>query len=90
MNRSKFSEKGMRFIVEQAEQGAKISDICHLMNISLATFYNWKSKYSPSSETNYKKHVKITQENEKLKLTILQLEKDKEILIAMLKPNIRP
>lgn len=84
MNRSRFSEKEMKFIVSQAEKGAKISDICHIMNISPATFYNWKSKYTSGNNASYKKNLEGTLEIEKLKDKIQQLENDKKVLLSLL------
>ncbi len=45
MKKSRFSEKQIVAILNKAQQGVKIVDLCREHGISDATFYNWRSKY---------------------------------------------
>lgn len=46
MKKSNFTESQIIKILSSQEAGRTVSDICREHGISLATFYNWKSKYS--------------------------------------------
>lgn len=85
MNKSRFSEKQIYFILKQAEKGALISDICKVMGISVATFYNWRNKYGYSESTNRLKIEELQEENKSLKVKILELQNDRRILLEVLK-----
>jgi putative transposase len=50
MKKSKFSEKQILNILKEQNFGKTIAEICRAHNISPATFYNWKNKYSGMSE----------------------------------------
>ena len=46
MKRSKFTEAQIAFILEQAEDGVAVAEVCRKAGISDATFYNWRKKYA--------------------------------------------
>jgi putative transposase len=46
MKRSKFNEAQIAFILQQAEAGTPIGDVCRKAGIAEATFYNWRKKYA--------------------------------------------
>lgn len=46
MKASKFTEVKIPFVLEQAEAGAPIAEVCRNSGISDATFYNWRKKYA--------------------------------------------
>ena len=50
MKRSKFSEAQIAFILQQAETGTPIGDVCRKAGIAEATFYNWRKKYAGLDE----------------------------------------
>ncbi|MGX5057161.1 transposase [Enterobacter asburiae] len=85
MNKSRFSEYEMRFILEQVEKGAHINDVCAVMGISHATFYNWRNRLSHRKGGDYAQIDKLESENTRLKKIIQQLENDKKLLLAELK-----
>ncbi len=45
MKKSKFTEEQIAFALRQAESGTTVAEVCRMMGISEATFYNWKKKY---------------------------------------------
>ncbi|MFS2224214.1 transposase [Pantoea sp. B65] len=87
MNRTKFSEKQIHFTLKQVEVGGNIQDVCKIMGISQATFYNWRNKYSPKKVESQKKVRMLEMENKRLMTRIRELEQDKNILLNELKKN---
>ena len=45
MKRSKFTEPQIAFVLQQAEAGVPIAEVCRKAGISDATFYNWRKKF---------------------------------------------
>lgn len=80
MNKSKFGEKQIKFILEQASKGAKISDICKFVGISQATFYNWRNRYGFTKHDESEEINRLKEENRKLKYAIKTLEGEKRAL----------
>jgi len=46
MKRSQFSEHKILRILNEAEGGASMHDVCRQHGISPSSFYRWKAKYS--------------------------------------------
>ncbi len=44
MKRARFSEEHIISILNEAEAGAKVTELCRRHGISDATFYTWRSK----------------------------------------------
>jgi len=49
MRRIRFNERQIVSILEEAEAGATVKEICRRHGISDATYYNWKSRYGRMS-----------------------------------------
>ena len=45
MQKSKFIEHQIAFVLKQTETGTAIEEVCRKVGVSGATFYNWKKKY---------------------------------------------
>ena len=45
MKRVRFSEEQIIGILQEAEGGAKVTELCRRHGISDATFYTWRNKY---------------------------------------------
>ena len=45
MKTSRFTESQIKATLKQADAGVPVKDICHQAGISVATYYQWKSKY---------------------------------------------
>lgn len=85
MNRSRFTESEMRFFLEQVDKGARIQDICEVIGISHATFYNWRRRLSHRHVMSDAQKEKLENENAVLKEIVRELEHDKNLLLAELK-----
>jgi putative transposase len=42
MKKSKFTEQQIAFVLQQAEGGTTVAEVCRKMGIAEATFYRWK------------------------------------------------
>ena len=67
MKKSRFTETQIVGILNQAEAGMSVKDICRKHGISDATYYNWKAKYGGMSASELKRTKELEAENAKLK-----------------------
>jgi putative transposase len=45
VKKSKFSESQIVSILKQGDAGVPVKDLCRQVDISSATYYQWRSKY---------------------------------------------
>jgi putative transposase len=55
MKRSLFTETQIVAILNEADTGLKVADLCRKHGISMPTYYNWKSKYGGLSVSELKR-----------------------------------
>ena len=67
MKKSRFTESKIVAILNEADAGVQVKEICRKHGISDATYYNWKSKYGGMSASNLKRMKELEAENSKLK-----------------------
>lgn len=67
MKKSRFSETQIVAILNEADAGVPVKDICRKHGISDATYYNWKSKYGGMDASDLKRIKELEAENAKLK-----------------------
>lgn len=67
MKKSKFSESQIIGILNQAESGMPVPQICREHGISSATFYKWRSKYGGMDVSMIKRVKELEEENRRLK-----------------------
>jgi putative transposase len=67
MKKSRFTETQIVTILNEADAGVLVKDICRKHGISDATYYNWKSKYGGMSASDLKRMKELEAENSKLK-----------------------
>jgi putative transposase len=80
MKKTKFTESQIIGILNEQEQGIKVSDVCRKHGISDATFYNWKSKYGGMKVDELKRLRELEQENARLKKIIANQSLDIDIM----------
>jgi putative transposase len=80
MKKTKFTEAQIIGILNEQEQGIKVSDLCRKHGISDATFYNWKSKYGGMKVDELKRLRELEQENARLKKIIANQSLDIDIM----------
>ena len=67
MKKSRFTETQIVSILNEADAGIAVKDICRKHGISDATYYNWKSKYGGMEASDLTKMRELEAENAKLK-----------------------
>jgi len=67
MKKSRFTETQIVAILNEADVGVQVKDICRKHGISDATYYNWKSKYGGMSASDLKRMKEMESELSQLK-----------------------
>ena len=67
MRTSKFSDTQIVSILNEAEAGLPVIEVCRKHGISSAAYYKWKSKYGGLSVSELKRMKELEAENSKLK-----------------------
>lgn len=84
MRRSKFTEAQIVAILNEAERGVAVKDICRKNGISDATFYNWKARYGGVGVSELTRLKDLEAENAKLKRMYADLALENEAIKAVL------
>lgn len=88
MKASKFSKSQIVFVLNQAEDGAAVAEVCRKPRISEATFYNWRKKYPGLMPSEMKRLRQLEDENSKLKPIAADLSLDKAMLQDVLSKKL--
>jgi putative transposase len=88
MKKSRFSEQQIAFILRQAEEGARVEEVCRKAGISEATYYNWRKKYGGLMPSEMKRLKQLDEENQRLKKLVADLSLDKEMLQDVIRRKI--
>lgn len=67
MKKSRFTETQIVAILNEADAGIPVKEICRKHGISDATYYNWKSKYGGMSASDLKRLKEMEHELSQLK-----------------------
>jgi putative transposase len=67
MNRFRFTETQIVSILNEAEAGLPVKEVCRKHAISSACYYQWKSKYGGLGASELKRLKELEAENAKLK-----------------------
>lgn len=79
----RFSEEQIIRILQEAEAGTKVIDLCRKHGISDATYYNWKAKYGGMNVSDMKKLKVLEDENRRLKRIVADQALDIQALKAV-------
>ena len=82
--KKRFTEEQIIRILQEAESGMKVMDLCRKHGISDATYYNWKAKYGRMTVSDAKKLKTLEDENRRLKRLVADLSLDKQALQAVI------
>ena len=80
MKKSKFTENQIIKIVNEADAGVPVPDVCRKHGISTSTFYKWRAKYGGLDASQLKRLRELEDENRRLKQMYADLSLDHEIL----------
>jgi putative transposase len=84
MKANRFTEEQIISILQQAETGAKATDLCRQHGMGEATFYKWKAKYGGLQVSDAQKLRRLEEENAKLKRVVADLTLDNVALKDLL------
>jgi len=73
MKRSRFTEQQISFVLQQIEQGTRVSEICRKMGITEQTFYRWKKKFGGLMPSEVGKLWQLEEENQCLRRLVADL-----------------
>lgn len=76
MKKSRFTETQIVSILKQADAGMPVKDVCRQAGISMATYYQWKSKYGGLEASELKRVKELEAENAQLKRMYAELALD--------------
>ncbi len=80
MKKTRFTETQIVKALREHEAGRRQEDLCRELEISKATFYNWKSKYGGMEVSDVRRLKELEEENSRLKRMYANLSLDHEIL----------
>jgi putative transposase len=80
MKKSKFTESQIIKVINEADAGVPVPDICRRHGISTSTFYKWRAKYGGLEASQLKRLRELEDENRRLKQMYAELSLDQEIL----------
>ena len=73
MKKSRFTETQIVSILKQADAGVPVKDVCRQAGISVASYYQWKSKYGGMEASDLKRVKELEAENGRLKRMYAEL-----------------
>jgi putative transposase len=80
MKKNKLSESQMFSMLNEAEAGMSVNDVCRKYGVANSTYYKLKSKYAGMSLPELKRLKRLEEENRRLKAMYADLSLDHKIL----------
>ena len=88
MKKTKFTDAQIAFVLQQADQGTSVKEVCRKAGIAETTFYNWRKKYSGLMPSEMKRLKQLDEENANLKKLVADLSLDKAMLQDVIKRKL--
>lgn len=83
MRKTKFSEEQIVGILNEAEAGLDVQELCRKYGISKGTLYRWKAKYGGMDVSDVRKMKQLETENSELRKLVAQQALDIQGLKAV-------
>jgi len=80
MKKNKLSEAQIINMLNEAEAGVSLTDICRKYEVANSTFYKLKSKYSGMNSSDLKRLKELETENQRLKAMYAEVSLEHKIL----------
>lgn len=80
MKRKRFTETQIVKILNQAESGVAINDLCREHGFSRSAFYKWKAQYGGMNISQLKRLKELEEENRRLKHMYADLSLEHKVL----------
>ncbi len=87
MSKKRYTEEQIIAVLKEADAGVKTSDLCRKHNVSDATIYKWKAKYSGMEVSDIRRMKSLEEENRRLKQMVANQALDIEALRALSSKN---
>ena len=87
MKRARHSEEQIIAVLQEAQAGSTIEELCRRHGISAATYYKWKQKFGGLEVKDARRLRLLEEENRKLKKLVADLSLDKDLLQHVIKKN---
>ena len=80
MKQKRYSEEQIISILNEAEAGVPVAELCRKHGMSDASFYNWRAKYGGMTVSEAKRLKQLEEENRKLKKLLAETMLEKTAL----------
>ena len=80
MKKSKYTDSQIMAILNEAETGVPVPELCRQHGMSSASFYKWRAKYGGLDASQLKRLKELEEENRRLKQMYAELSLDHQIL----------
>ncbi len=80
MKKKRFSVEQITAVLQQAETGIPVTEVCRQVGVSEQTFYRWKKVYGGLQPSEARELKQLRDENTKLKRVVADLTLDKVML----------
>lgn len=87
MARKRYTEEQIIGVLQEAEAGTKVAELCRKYGISDATYYNWKAKYAGMTVSELRRLKTLEAENRRLKQIVAEQTLDMQTLKELLAKN---
>ena len=84
MRRSRFTEEQIIGVLQEAEAGAEVKELCRRHGISTDTFYRWKKKYGGLEVSDARRLKQLEEENRRLKRIVADQAVNLQVLKDLL------
>jgi putative transposase len=80
MKKSRYTDSHIMKILQQAEAGTPVSELCREHGMSNASFYKWRSKYGGMDASMISKMKELEAENYRLKKMYAEVQLQNDII----------
>lgn len=78
--KKRFNDEQIVRILQEAETGTSVRDVCRKHNVTEQTFYRWRKQYAGMEVSDVKAMKTLQKENEELKKVVAELTLDNRML----------